>query len=98
MIKPEDLITGIDCLVKLERSRDDFQVIITDLNNQPLQNLEKYNLLNGDVLTISGLAFKVVLDDLTMAPHHGFLNLFKDPPLKPICIDLKRKMDINGTP
>lgn len=87
-----DVIPAVNCTVKMQRNGDTFQVSIVGDDGRVFQNLDSYNILDGDVLQLNGLGFRVTFDGIEWNPPHKSNKV--DMPTA----YLKRKMDIeNGS-
>ena len=90
------LTTGLKCNIEIEAISDiTFQILIKDLDGGIIQNLGNFNVLEGDVVKISGLGYRVSYNEDEDIPPILDPKMF-DPksPMKPKAI-LKRKIDID---
>ena len=85
-----DIVPCVPCQIAIERNRDNFQIIIKGDNGDVLQDLDSRNLLDGDVLSINGLGFRVAFDGISWTPPK---ENKPDEIVGPVT-QLKRKMDI----
>lgn len=96
-INLEDIIPAVECTIKMQRNGNYFQVSIVGKDGTVFQDLQGYNILDGDVLQINGMAFRVTFDGIEWTPPLPSEKLQKiDTPHMPQAT-LKRKMDIDAS-